>query len=497
MATAGSRIGEASRASASGRRVLLVLLLAYIFNFIDRQIIGVLAVPIKAELALSDRQLGLMGGIAFALFYSGLAIPIAWLADRKSRVNIIAFSVGLWSLFTAACGLAQNFWQLFLARMGVGIGEAGGVAPSYALISDYFPPQKRARALAFFSLGIPIGSALGVFFGGWIATHLDWRSAFIIVGLAGIPAALLVKLAIREPVRGGFDSADGAASDPAPPFLTVIGTLAASPSFWLLSFGAASGSILGYGLIFWLPSFFSRSFDLALDQVGWFYGSIVLVGGMAGTWLGGWLGDRIGPDRPGIYALIPAVCFLIAAPTFALGLFAPNLIVAWALFAVGQMLALAWLGPIIAAVQHIVPPNMRASASASFLFINNLIGIGFGIFFLGYMSDAMTQAYGEESLRYSILYGLGFYLLSALLYFVAARMLARDWWAPGKGVPARNARGGYGMLLTIGAGAVIIFIPMVAGWDNAIVKASVAAGAAALLAGLFLLLTQRAGWSRS
>jgi MFS family permease len=412
----------------SGARVLAILLLAYIFNFIDRQIIGVLAVPIKAELALSDRQLGLMGGIAFALFYSGLAIPIAWLADRRSRVNIIAVSVALWSGFTAACGLAQNFWHLFLARMGVGIGEAGGVAPSYALISDFYPKERRARALALFSLGIPIGSALGVFFGGWIASHLDWRSAFIIVGLAGLPAALLVKLFIPEPVRGGYDSADGAASEPAPPFPTVAATLARTPSFWLLSFGAASGSILGYGLIFWLPSFFSRSFGLELAEVGWFYGSIVLVGGVAGTWLGGWIGDRVGPANPGAYALVPAFCFLVAAPAFAFGLFAPSLAVGWLLFALGQMLALAWLGPVIAAVQHIVPPNMRATASASFLFINNLIGIGFGIFFLGFMSDRMTAAHGADALRYSILYGLVFYLLSAAIYFAASRRLGKDWY---------------------------------------------------------------------
>ena len=413
--------------ATGGGRVLFILLLAYIFNFIDRQIIGVLAVPIKADLALSDKQLGLMGGIAFALFYSGLAIPIAWLADRRSRVRIIAWSVGLWSLFTAACGLTQNFWQLFIARMGVGIGEAGGGAPSYGLISDFYPKEKRARALAFFSLGIPIGSALGVFFGGWIASHLDWRSAFLIVGLAGLPAALLVRLFVPEPVRGGYDSADGAASPPAPPFPAVVAALGRTPSFWLLSFGAASGSILGYGLIFWLPSFFTRSFHLTLTQVGWYYGSIVLVGGVAGTWLGGWIGDRTGPGDPGAYARIPAFCFVAAAPCFALGLFAPNLWIGWLLFAVGQMLALAWLGPVIAAVQHIVPPNMRATASASFLFINNLIGIGFGIFFLGSMSDAMKAVYGEEALLHSILYGLVFYLLSAAIYFVAAGRLKRDW----------------------------------------------------------------------
>jgi MFS family permease len=237
-----------------------------------------------------------------------------------------------------------------------------------------------------------------------------------------------VKHGIPEPVRGGFDRADGAASAPAPPFPTVATALASNPSFWLLSFGAASGSILGYGLIFWLPSFFSRSFDLSLIEVSWFYGSIVLVGGVAGTWLGGWIGDRTGPGNPATYALIPAICFLIAAPCFAVGLFAPSLEVAWAMFAIGQMLALAWLGPVIAAVQHIVAPNMRATASASFLFINNLIGIGFGIFFLGFMSDRMNAAHGDDALRWSILYGLAFYLLSALLYFIASRRLGRDWY---------------------------------------------------------------------
>ena len=409
------------------RRVLFLLLFAYIFNFIDRNIIGVLAVPIRTEFNLSDTALSSLG-IAFGVFYAVIAIPIAWLADRKSRVNIIAGAVALWSLLTAACGLVQSYGQLVIARMGVAVGEAGGIAPSYSLIADYFPRAKRARALAFFSLGIPIGSALGVFFGGWLASHLSWRSAFIIVGLLGLPAAVLIKLLIREPVRGGLDPAPAEGTAEAPAASVVVRTLAANPSFWLLSFGAASGSILGYGLIFWLPSFFNRTFDLPLDQVGWFYGSIVLVGGVLGTWLGGVIGDRLGPSRPGAYALIPAVCFLLTAPTFALGLFAPNLVTAWLLFTVGQMLALAWLGPVIAAVQHIVPPTMRATTSASFLFINNLIGIAFGIFFLGYMSDRMKAAHGDDALQYSILYGLSFYLLSSLIYFGASARLKRDWY---------------------------------------------------------------------
>jgi predicted MFS family arabinose efflux permease len=405
------------------RRVLLLLLFAYIFNFIDRNIIGVLAVPIRAEFGLDDKALGTLG-VAFGVFYAVIAIPIAWLADRKSRVTIIAAAVTVWSLFTAACGLVQNYAQLVIARMGVAVGEAGGIAPSYALISDFYPRHRRARALAFFSLGIPIGSALGVFFGGWLASTLDWRSAFILVGLLGVPAALLIKLLVPEPPRGQFDAAD--TPETAPPLLAVLATLARTPSFWLLSFGAASGSILGYGLISWLPSFFNRTFGLPLDQVGWFYGSIVLVGGVAGTWLGGIVGDKAGPTRPAAYALIPAVCFTITAPTFALGLFAPSLPVAWVLFTIGQMLALAWLGPVISAVQHIVVPSMRATASACFLFINNLIGIAFGIYFLGWLSDRMRAAHGEDSLQYSILYGLAFYLLAALFYLLAARRLRRD-----------------------------------------------------------------------
>ena len=416
-------IAAATPARALGNRVLLLLLLAYIFNFIDRQIIGILAVPIKAELALSDRQLGLMGGVAFALFYSTLALPIAWFADRKSRIAIISASVAVWSLFTALCGLAQNFGQLFLARMGVGIGEAGGVAPSYSLIADYFPSRSRARAMAFFSLGIPLGSALGIFFGGWIASSVDWRAAFVIVGLAGLPIALLLRLFVPEPVRGASDLAPTPA---APPFLEVLATLARNPSFWLLSFGAASGSILGYGLIFWLPALFTRSFGLSLGEIGWFYGSLILVGGMLGTWLGGVIGDHLGPRRPGAYAAIPAVCFLLAAPAYAAALFAPSLQAAWLLFLIPQILGLAWLGPVITAVQQLVPPNMRATASASFLLINNFIGIGFGVYIFGELSTRMAERYGDESLRFSILYGLGFYLLAATFYALAARRLKRD-----------------------------------------------------------------------
>jgi MFS family permease len=406
--------------------VLVILLIAYIFNFVDRQIVGVLAVPIKTELGLSDTQLGLMIGSAFAIFYTSLGIPIAWLADRYSRVRIIALSLGLWSLFTALCGLTRNFPQLFLARMGVGIGEAGGVAPSYSLIADYFPPEQRARALAIFAFGIPIGSALGLFVGGWLAQAVDWRTAFYVVGFAGLLFVPLVAFGIKEPVRGGHDP--GAAGAPPPALLATFRLLFAKPSFWLLAFGAACSSIMGYGLFAWLPSLFTRSYGMTLVEASTFYGGVVLFGGIAGVWLGGWLGDRTGRGRPGNYAVVPAVAWIIAAPCIYLGLSITDRMLAFFVFMIPTALTLAWLGPVTAAIQHIVPPAMRSTASACFLLINNLIGIGFGVPFLGYLSDRMKAAHGADSLLYSISYGLGFYAIAAALLLIASRTLQKDWY---------------------------------------------------------------------
>ncbi|HNR76754.1 MAG TPA: MFS transporter, partial [Parvularculaceae bacterium] len=206
--------------------VLFILVVVYTFNFIDRQIVGILAVPIKEELALSDTQLSLMGGLAFALFYTFLGVPIALLADRKSRVWIISIALGLWSLMTAMCGLAQNFTHLFLARLGVGVGEAGGVAPAYSLIADYFPPEKRARALSIYSFGIPIGSAAGILLGGVLTSYLDWRAAFIIVGAAGLVFAPVLRVTLKDPIRGGYD---GLSSQNHARVIDVVRTLASKP----------------------------------------------------------------------------------------------------------------------------------------------------------------------------------------------------------------------------------------------------------------------------
>ena len=402
------------------RIVLGMLLLVYTFNFVDRQILGILAPAIKGELGLTDTQLGWLGGPAFALLYSTMAIPLAWLADRTSRTGVIAVSLAVWSGFTALCGFAGSFGQLFAARVGVGVGEAGGVAPSYALIADYFPAGRRARALAVYSLGIPLGSAAGVMLGGYIATAVDWRAAFVMVGVAGVLIAPIFRFVVREPARAA-KPADAA------PLGAVFGILARKRSFWLLAFGAASSSMLGYGLAFWLPSLLKRSFGLGLVETGWFYGLVLLIGGTAGVLGGGWVGDRLGARDRGAYAKLPAACFVLAVPLFAAGILSESVPVAFAFFLLPQALAYVWLAPVVAAVQHLVPAHMRATASASFLLINNLIGLGLGTVVLGALSDAFTGWAGNEALRYAMLSGLVLYLLAGALMAAAAGPLRRDW----------------------------------------------------------------------
>jgi MFS family permease len=405
--------------------VLVILLVVYTFNFIDRQIIAILATPIKKELALTDTQLGLMGGLAFALFYAGLGIPIAWLADRKSRVWIMTIALALWSAFTALCGVVGSFTQLFLCRVGVGVGEAGGVAPAYSLISDYFPRNERGRALAVYSFGIPIGSALGVLFGGFIASAISWRMAFITVGLAGVVLSFIFKPLVKDPPRGQYDPQTSKQETAS--LGEVVRTLFKKPSFWGLTFGASSGSVLGYGLMFWLPSFFVRSFHLTLKEVSLFLGALLFLGGVLGMWAGGWLGDRLGAKSPRFYAIVPAVAGILAGPAYALAITVPSLKLGFFLFLIPQSLGLVWLGPVLTSIQHIVPPNMRTTASAFFLFINNLLGIGVGTWFFGALSDRLKPQYGDEALRYSLLIGLGFFALSATSYLLASRRLERDW----------------------------------------------------------------------
>ena len=399
--------------------VLALLLLAYIFNYLDRQILGILAGSIIADLHLTDTQFGVLSGPPFALLYSILGVPFALLADKTSRSRVIAAALTMWSAFTGLCGIATSFWQLFVFRMGVGIGEAGGVAPSYALIADYFEPRRRARALAIFSLGVPIGLAMGTLIGAYIAHAISWRAAFYVMGVAGVLLAPVLLYFVRDlPRQPGASPA---------PIGQVFPILARKPVFWLMAFAAGSSSLCGYGLAVWTPTVLERSFGMGLLARGQFLASIVLIGGCTGVFAGGWLADRLGHLDRGWYARLPAIAWLITAPTFAAGLLAPNLWLAWPLLLIPNALNILWLGPVITAVQHLVPRPMRATASASFLLINNLIGLGVGPFLIGGLSDALKKSYGIEALRYAAVACTSFYILAGLLMLLCVSRLRHTW----------------------------------------------------------------------
>jgi len=407
--------------------VLGMLLVVYIFNFIDRQILSILAAPIQADLQLSDGEMGLLGGIAFALLYSTLAVPLAALADRTSRSWVITVSLAAWSGFTALCGLATNFWHIFLARLGVGIGEAGGVAPSYAVIGDYFPSSQRATALSIYSLGIPIGSGLGVLMGGYIAATVDWRTAFFAVGLAGLIIVPIFKFLVRDKIKPVPVVGDTAPLPHQPTLKETAAVLARKRSFWFLSFGASMSSMLGYGIAFWLPSLLIRSFGFDLVQASQFFGALLLIGGVVGVLAGGLIADRLGNRDRAYYAWLPSLAYLLGAPLFAAGISSSDAQLAFLLFLVPQALAYVWLGPVLSAIQHLVVPAARSTASALFLLINNLIGLGGGIYALGAFSDFLSPIYGDEALRYSMLYALVLYLVAALLMALAGPSLRKDW----------------------------------------------------------------------
>jgi MFS family permease len=401
--------------------VLALLLLAYIFNFLDRTILNILAGSIIADLKLSDTEFGAITGLAFAILYSVMGVPLAMLADRTSRSRVIAGALAVWSGFTALCGTAASFGQLFFYRLGVGVGEAGGVAPSYALIADYFPPHRRARALAIFSLGIPLGLAGGTLIGAYLATWIDWRAAFIVMGVAGLVLAPVMLLVVRDVPRSAAQRAS------APPLLSTFPIIARKPTFWLMAVAASSSSLAGYGLAAWTPSVLERSFGFTLIERGQFLASIFLIGGTAGVFAGGWLADRLGQRDRRWYGRLPAIAWLITAPTFAFGLMTQNPWLAWPLLLIPNALNILWLGPVATAVQHLVPQAQRSTASASFLLINNLIGLGVGPMLIGALSDMFKERYSTEALRYATVSVLGFYLLAALLMLLAVRRMRQDW----------------------------------------------------------------------
>lgn len=407
-------IGEAviPRAESENERALrlrtltLVLLtITYFFSYMDRYILSILLEDIKADLLLSDTQLGILSGIAFALFYATLGVPVAWLADRWNRRNIIAIALAFWSAMTALCGLAQNFAQLLAARIGVGIGEAGSSPPSHSMIADLYPPEKRAGALAIYTLGVTVGAGAGTILGGTITYYFDWRTAFLAVGLPGILLAIIVRLFAVEPPRGMSDTSHILSED-SPSIAAGFKSIWSNAAARHLVLGVTITSLIGYGLTFWGAPYYIRSFDFDTRQIALILAPILMVAGIVGTVGGGRLANWCA-RRWGLYAqswmvaILKTIAFpfyislyLFTDPWFALGS-----------YAIALVLQSCYLGPTFALLQGLAPLKMRAVWAAITLLVINLIGLGLGPTAIGMLSDAFRPAFGEESLRYALLCG--------------------------------------------------------------------------------------------
>lgn len=405
--------------------VLVMLTLVYTFNFIDRQILVILQEPIKADLGLSDAQLGLLTGFSFALVYVTAGIPIAWLADRANRRNIVAASLAFWSLMTAMSGLVQNYGQLLVARLGVGVGEAGGTPPAHSMISDYFPPSSRGTALSFYSMGIYIGVLFGFAAGGWIAENFGWRNAFFVIGIPGILYAFAVLWVVKEPKRGHFDPAGAGAPAQSSLSETMAG-LRRRPTFWYLSVGCAFSAFISYGNGNFMPSFLMRNHGLSLTEVGVILGLISGLSGATGTFLGGYMADRLAtrdmrwylwiPILGGLSAMIPAYYTLLGEnTTFIVAAMIPS-----------QILSALYLGPCIATCHNLVSPGMRAMASAILYFVLNLIGLGLGPLTVGILSDFYAEPFGDDNLRYAMASVLSIGFLGVYFLWMGTRSLNRD-----------------------------------------------------------------------
>ncbi len=413
------------------RYVLVLLVVVYVFNFIDRTILSILLEPIKAEFDLSDTQLGFLSGLAFALFYTFLGIPIARWADRGVRRSIIALAVLTWSGMTALTGFAQSFSMLLAARIGVGIGEAGCSPPAHSLLSDYFPAERRATALGTYALGIPIGSGIGYLAGGWLAEWFDWRTAFIVVGLPGVLLAGLVRLTLREPIRGAYDVTAPASAnetdDDRTSLVGVLGFMLSLRSFRHMSIGAALHAFYGYGAGAFNPAFFVRSHQLSVGEIGTWLAAIGFTGGVIGVYLGGFLSDRVAERDVRWYMWLPALSTAIYLPFAFLLYLWPTPHAALLMALPGALLGGMYLGPTFAMTQTLVRPEMRALASAILLFIINLIGLGFGPQGVGLLSDVLQPEFGVESLRYALLITVvTFAAWSVVHYALAARTLRED-----------------------------------------------------------------------
>jgi MFS family permease len=417
--------------------VLGVLLVVYILNYLDRQLVSILAEPIKKDLSLTDTQLGLVTGFMFALFYTTFGVPVAWLADRTKRVGFVAVACGIWSLFTGACGLAASFAQLALARIGVGVGEAGGVPPSYAILSDYFPPRRRGLAMGLYSLGIPLGTFLGGAYGAWATRHFGWRGAFMSLAVPGVVVAALVALLVREPARGGLDDAAQRAEAGAG-LGAVVGDFLKSATLVFVTLGCALSAVVGYSLQTWSPAFLMRVQGATLQDVGNFYSPLIGLAVAAGIFGSGWAVDRLGAKSLRAYPLLPAAAFVLAFPLYLLAINARDWRTSVLLLAIPQGLTFTYLSPAVAVVQNLVAPARRSTASALLLFVLNLLAVGCGPLYVGAVSDWAKPHYGVESLRVALYALIPFFVLGVGCNYAASVAMKRRGAA---GAPAAAAVG--------------------------------------------------------
>lgn len=402
--------------------VLAMITVGFTLNFLDRQILTILMQPIKAELHVSDTALGFLSGLAFALFYATLGIPVSRWADRGSRQRIMSISMALWSAATALCGLAQSFTQLFVARIGVGVGEAGFTPSGLGMIADYFSRSRRGIATGIVNTGPMFGMMLGLLIGGWAASAYGWRCAFLISGVPGILFALLFWLTVREPWRG---MADGEA--PAPVEQPNIGASMAdlwnNRAYRFLVLGGAMSAFALYGESTWMPSFLARSHGLQPKQVGELLGPLTGVVGGIGMVVGGFLTDRLS-RRDARWALwMPAVASVVAIPPLVLTLTASDKSTVVAAYAVAYFLNVLWVAPTFVAIQSLVASGVRISALAWKLFFTNLIGLGLGPQLIGIASDLLAAQRGAESLRSAMLFAAALLVVPTTFYLAAARSM--------------------------------------------------------------------------
>ena len=404
-----------------------MLCFVYVLNFLDRQLLAILAKPIQDSLHVSDSQLGLIGGLYFALFYCLISIPVGWLADRSNRVKLVSIACGLWSAATMACGMASTYPQLVLARMTVGIGEAGGVPPSYAIISDYFPKGRRGTALGLYNLGPPIGAALGIAFGASVAAAFSWRHAFIAVGALGIVTAIVLKLTVREPPRGGLDVAvAGDARVPAKAaFGDTLKMFFARRELRLAAFASGATQFVTYGLGNFTTLFLMREKGMSLEQVALWYALVVGIGMGAGIFASGWLVDRLTKRTRKAYALLPATSLALALPFYLGFVWAPGWPLALALLLGPTCLNYFYLSSVVTLVQEEVRPEQRVMSGALLLLVMNLIGLGLGPTWVGIASDWFHADHPGNPLQMALYTLVPFYLVAIALFLRLAKVLGQ------------------------------------------------------------------------